>query len=52
MELSDVAAARTISEIALRHAGLRPTESGCGRETAPPATELSWKKKKKIVRLS
>lgn len=39
-ELSEVEAAITISEIAFRHAGLRPAESGCGRETAPPATEL------------
>ena len=41
VELSNVAAATTISEIALRHAGLRPAESGCARETAPPAIELS-----------
>lgn len=40
-ELSAVAAAITTSEIALRHAGLRPAESGCARETAPPAIELS-----------
>ena len=40
-ELSEVDAAITTSEIALRHAGLRPAESGCARETAPPATELN-----------
>lgn len=34
-------AATKTSDIALRHEGFRPIESGSTRDTAPPATELS-----------
>ena len=37
-----------ISDIALRHEGLRPVESGSTRETTPPPTELNRYKKNQV----